>query len=102
MISPIKQKEKKEVVEKDRLSQQAFKEIINEVYEIMLGYSRIRKQYLTKNNPILIGNVEFWFNTTEDGQQQIQYNRPPQTWNEGLIRADLDLHFHGLYFKSHN
>lgn len=101
-INPIKAKPKPDVVDKDIITLDQYKEIINEVYDIMLGYGRIRKKFLTKDNPILVGNVEFWFNTTKDGQSQLQYNKSPQVWNEGLIRADLNLHFHSLYFYSQN
>lgn len=101
-LSPIKERVKERVSDEPKLTRQQFKYLINEIYSLMLDYSRLRGLRITKHSPILVGNVEFWFGTSESGDPQIQYNKQPSTWDEALMRSDIELHLHGLYFNQTN
>lgn len=101
MISPIK-KQKNPKKEKDKsISSSRFQYLIEEIYSVMLDYSRIRKVFLTKDQPIQIGNSSFWFESNEEtGEAYIKFNTPVSGWNEDSILRDLNTHFHNLFYSN--
>jgi hypothetical protein len=101
MISPIKKKKTKKVVDKNRITEEKFKELIRSIYYTMLEYSRLRSVYLTKNNPMLFGNVEFWFETDANtNQSNLKFNRSVSAWDENKILSDIELYEHSLYYST--
>ena len=89
---------KKKSVHND-ITKKQFTELMVQIYDIMLHFSRVRGELLTKDNPIYIGNVSFWFETDlETNQSNIRFNQPVGLWKEDVIRNDLDLHFHNLFY----
>lgn len=77
-----------------------FNKLLPQIFDTMLQYSRIRKVMLTKDNPIQIGNVAFWFEvnpTTNDAQ--IKFNRPVTMWKQDDIMVGLEVQFHDLFYN---
>ena len=99
MHEAIKSKPKTKV-ERAEITEDVFKALIHDVYDIMLNYTRVTGKMVTKTNPILIGNATFWFNTNEDtGEAFLSFEPSVHVWKEELIRKDLDQHYHDLYYN---
>ena len=94
-------KSKPKVVDKRKpITNAAFEGLIHEVYDIMLDYTRISGKMITKNHPILVGNVTFWFNTDDDtGESFLKFEPSVPVWQEKLMRDDLNRHVHDLYYN---
>lgn len=102
MKSAIKQSKKKvDVVRQNKITPDKFKSLINEIYDIMLNYTYKQRRYITKDSPLQVGNVLFWFQTDEDtGDAQIKFNQSVNSWNEPLIEADIMTHQHNIFFSN--
>ena len=98
--SPDYQKRDKERI--NNISPERFQYIIGEVYSIMLHYTRVQGTLFTKHNPILVGNVTFWFETDpeNDNQPTLKFDHPVHVWNEETIMQDLEQHFHSIFYAN--
>lgn len=83
----------------NNITSEQFESIMQQVYEIMLHFSRIRGELLTKDNPMYIGNISFWFHHDPDtGEESIKFNQPVGLWREDDLYRDINLHFHNLFY----
>lgn len=100
MIAAIKPRNNVDVVQINHINDETFKYLINQIYDIMVDYTRMHKKYLTKNNPIQIGNISFWFETdSATNESRISFSRSVDSWNEKDIIRDLEQHFYDLHFN---
>lgn len=97
----IKPLDKKKIVAANNISEQQFAHIVKEVYAVMLDYSRIRQKRLNKKNPLLIGNVSFWFDSDPKTKEpQLKFSHSVKAWDEKAIIRDLDQYLHDLYYNT--
>lgn len=87
----------------DAISDERFKVIIRDIYDVMLAYTRVRGKALNKNHPIQVGNVTLWFDVNADtGKASLSFEPARQSWNEELVVRDINLHTHELYYSAAN
>ena len=99
MIDAIKSKPKVEVDPSTIITTDKFNNIVTEVYDVMISYSRVSGKGLTKSHPMLIGNVTFWFETDEKlDQSYLKFDRSVNTWNEDAIMDDVNRHIHDIFY----
>lgn len=99
MITPIKKKPPESNVSRSNITDTEFKELIAEIYDIMIHYSRIKQKMLHKEQPMLIGNVTFWFETNAVTKEpQMRFSTSVSSWNISSIRTDIQQFTHELYY----
>lgn len=87
----------------ETISDDRFKELIRQIYDVMLAYTRVRGKALTKTHPIQIGNATFWFDTDiKTGKSSLSFEPSLPSWKEELVVRDIDLHTHDLYYGAAN
>ena len=100
MIDAIIPKAKETIAPVNHIDDARFAYLINEVFSVMLDYSRIRSQSLNKKSPLQIGNVSFWFAPdAKTKEPMLSFDISVKGWDESAIVQDLEQHFYDLHFN---
>jgi hypothetical protein len=101
MFNPIIKQTKKKKSQELSMSKETFEKIVKEVYNIMLAYGNIQGKVVTKDSPIFVGNVRFWFETEKDTQKtKMRFSPSAYAWNEKAIEMDIENHLHDLFYNT--
>lgn len=97
MFEPIKRQDKPKHAVKPKISKENYEKIIKGTYEVMLLYASMHGFRFTKHSPILIGDVSFWFETNDDGESFLKFNKTANSWKESEMMFSIEMHHKKIY-----